>query len=117
MNKGFIELLLNAFHAERDAVALQVNFHHTYHHMLVQADNGGGVFHELIGQLADMNQPLGVNAHIYESTEVGDVADNARQDHARAKVGQLVHGGIEGKLGKRLARVATRFLQLCHNVL
>ena len=85
--------------------------------MLVQADNGGGVFDKLICQLTDVHQALGVNTHVHKGTKVGDIADNTRQNHARAEVGQFMHGGVESKLGEGLSGVTTGLLQLCHNIL
>ena len=85
--------------------------------MLVQADDSSGVFDILIGQLADVYQPLGVYAYIDKGSEVGNVADDAGQNHSRTKVGKFVYRGIESKLREGLAWVAAGFLQLGHNVL
>ena len=70
--------LFHILHAERDALATQVDTNHANADMLVQANHLRGVSDILVGQLRHMNQSVLVNADIYEGAEIGDIGYNAR---------------------------------------
>ena len=45
--------------------------------MLVDANNGGRIAHKLAAELGYMHQSVFLDAHIDETTEVGDVCHDA----------------------------------------
>ena len=64
-----------------------------------------------------MYQSVFFDAYVYETSEIGDVGDDARQYHAFFQVLYRPDIWIELEYTDTLARVATRFLQLVHNVI
>lgn len=85
--------------------------------MLVEGDNLGGVLDEVVGELADVDEPLGVDTYVDEGSEVGDVGDDAGQELADAKVGGLMDGRVELEGVQRFARVEAWFVELLQDVL
>ena len=84
-------------HAQRDAFPLKVNSYDTNHHLLLNFYDTCRVFHEVVGELRDVHQPLDMNAYIDESSEVGDVRHDAWQNHPLAEVVDVVNRLVEGE--------------------
>ena len=63
-----------------------------------------------------MNQSVLVNADIYEGAEVGDIGYNTRQFHAFVQVFYGLYAAVKLKLLNLFTRIATRLLQLLHDV-
>ena len=74
------------------------------------------VSHKLVAQLADMHQPVLVNAQVNKGAKSRHVADGALQHHARLEVCQALHPvGEPGHL-EIGAGVASRFFQLAQDI-
>ena len=63
-----------------------------------------------------MYQAVFFDAYIDESAEIGDVAHDARQFHANAKVVNRTHVLVELEYLDRPAWVASRFFQFLQNI-
>ena len=113
---GIQRLFLHALHAQRDALATEVDANDADADMLMQADNLSGVGDVTVGQLGNVDESVLMNTDIDEGSEVGDVGDDARQLHAFAQVVNGLHAGVELELLNLFARVAPGFLQLVHDV-
>ena len=70
----------------------------------------------MIGQLADVDQAVLVDADIDERAEGGDVGDDAGQLHARLEVFDLVDASGEREDLELLARVAAGLGQFGEDV-
>ena len=84
--------------------------------MLVDADHLGRVGHKAVGQLRQVHQTVLLDAHVHETAEVRDVRHDARQLHPFVQVGQRMHIRSEGKHPDCLPQVASRLVQLRHDV-
>ena len=62
----------------------------THLDMLVEFDDIEGMGNTTVGHLGDVNQSILMDTDIHEGPEVGDVCDDARQDHT---LHQIVDGG------------------------
>ena len=68
-----------------------------------------GIADEVVGELADVDQAVLVDADIDERAEGGDVGDDAGQFHARREVLGFVHAVGEAERLELLARIAAGF--------
>ena len=85
--------------------------------VLVQLHYISGMGNAAVSQLRDMHEAVLVDTDVHESTEVGDVRDDAGQNHAGSKVLDVVDAAVEAELFKLLSWVTAGFLQLLHDVL
>ena len=113
---GIQRLFLHALHAQRDALATEVDSDDAYTYMLVQADNLSGVGDVTVCQLGDVDKTVLMDTNVDEGSEVGDVGHDAWQLHAFAQVVDGLHAGVELKFLNLFARVAPGLLQLMHDV-
>ena len=84
--------------------------------MLVKLHHIGRMGDATVGHLGDMDETILMDADIDKGPEVGDVGDDARQDHAFYEV---VDGGdmlVELEFLQLFARVAARLLQFLHDI-
>ena len=116
MLQEFQRLFLHALHAQRDALATEVNANDADAHVLMQADNLSGVGDVAVGQLGNVDETVLMDADIDKSSEVGDVGNDAWQLHAFTQVVDGLHAGVELKLLNLFAGVAPRLFQLVHDV-
>ena len=47
--------------------------------MLLEFDDLCRIAHKLVGQFADVNQSVLLDAHIHKGAETGDIGDNSRK--------------------------------------
>ena len=67
---------------ERDALGFGVGAEDFDFDDLAGFDGFGGVLDEAVGELADVDQAVLVDADVDEGSELGDVGDDAFEDHA-----------------------------------
>ena len=60
----------------------EIDFDHRHHHALPDLHHVSRRFHELVAELAHVDQPVLMNAHIHERAERCDVRHDAGQLHA-----------------------------------
>ena len=84
--------------------------------MLVNTNNGGRVTHELAAELRYMHQSVFLDAHIDETTEVGDVGHDAGEYHAFFQVVNGFHVLVELEYLNGLTRVTPRLFQFFHDI-
>ena len=75
---GSMKSIPHTLHAERDALAAQVDTNDTDTDVLVQAYHLCGVADIAVGQLRHMYQSVLVNTDVYEGSEIGDICHYAR---------------------------------------
>ena len=88
----------------------------THLDMLVEFNHIEGMGNATISHLGDMNQSILMDTDIHKGTKVGDVSDDARQDHTFHKI---VDGGdilVELELLQLLPRVTPWLLQFLHDI-
>jgi hypothetical protein len=87
----------------------EIDLHHGDLDFLADFDDFGGVSHKWIGELADVDEAVLVDADIDEGTEGGDVGDDAGEFHADLQVGGFFHAFLEREQLELFARVAAGF--------
>ena len=105
------------FHGECDAFSRQVHLGHRDHDFLLHFYDFRRVFDEAVGELADVDQAILVDADIHECAEGRHVGDDTGQFHARLEVFHFLHTGLKRKRLKLLARIAPGFGQLAQNII
>lgn len=108
--------LFHPFHAQLHPSSLQIDSDDADEDVLVELDFLGGVFDEVVGEFADVDEAFGVDTHIDEAAEVGDVGDDAGEGHADLHVFQFFHIFGELEHGELLARVAAGLVEFLHDV-
>lgn len=119
-NSGFPFLLFEirfGFHGEGDAVPLEIDFGDGDLDLLTDFDGLVGVLDEVVGELADVDEAILVDAYVDEGTEGGDVGDDAGEFHADGEVGWFFHAVGEGEGLELAAGVAAWFREFRHDVL
>ena len=106
---GFFFEIGFGLHAEGDAISGEVDFDHSDVDVLADFDDFAGVFDEVVGELADVDEAVLVDADVDEGAEGGDVGDDAGEFHADLEVGGFFDIFGEGEGGELLAGVAARF--------
>ena len=106
---GFLFEVRLGFHAEGDAVPGQVHFHDRDLDGLADFDDFAGVLDEVVGELADVDEAVLVDADIDKGAEGGDVGDDAGKFHADLEVGGFFHAFSEGKGFEFLTGIAAGF--------
>lgn len=101
---------------EGDASARDIDFEDTDGEFLSDLDDIVGVFDEVVGEFGDMDQAVLVDADVNESTEGGDVGDDAFELHVGGEVLDIVDivaelGGFKGGAG-----VATGFFEFVDDI-
>jgi hypothetical protein len=71
---------------ERDALTLIVDLEDAHGQLLADLDDLGWILDELLGELADVDEPIVVDADVDEGAERGDVRDDALEHHAGLEV-------------------------------
>ena len=84
-------------HREDNAFALRINFQDGDFHFLLKLNYIGGSFNKMVGQFADMYQPILMYSDIHKSAEVGDIGDNSGEFHSRFQLVDTVDSGGEVK--------------------
>ena len=74
-------------------------------------------FDEAVGEFADMDEAVLMDAYIYEGAEFSDVGDDAFEDHAGLNVGQFADLLVEAGCDKLFAGVASGFAELFDDVI
>ena len=77
---------------ESDAFGFKVSAENLDLNDLTGFDGLGRLFDKAVGELADVDQTILVNADIHERPKLGDVGDDALKDHAGLNVGELADG-------------------------
>ena len=78
------------FHGEGDAFSGDVDFEDGDFDALLDFDDFVGVLDEAVGELADVDQAVLVDADVDEGAEGGDVGDDAGELHAGLEIFDLV---------------------------
>ena len=91
---------------------MQVDADNSYCDVLMQLHFFSGVFHEVVGKFADVHESFGVDAYIDEAAEVGDVCDDARENHADLYIFEFLYIFGEFEDSELLARVTAWLVQL-----
>ena len=78
--------LFHSLHAEGYAVAGVVDFYYLDLNLLLKVYHGHGVADELVGKLGDVDKALHLDAEVDEAAEVGDVGNDAIENHAFLQV-------------------------------
>ena len=84
--------------------------------VLVEFDNVEGMGDATVGHLGDVDEAVLVDTDIDEGAEVGDVGDDAWQDHAFYEVVDGVDILVELEFFKLFARIAPRFFQFLEDI-
>ncbi len=104
------------FHRQRNTLALAVHFRHTHHYVLMQLYDVVRILHIPVSELRDMHQSVLMHTDVDECSEVCDVRHDTRQKHTHLQVANLMHTRVELEHLNRSTRVASRSLQLSHDV-
>ena len=107
---------MTAFHAERNALATEVDADDAYLDMLMQTDDLCGVADIAVGELGDVDETVLMDANVDEGSEVGDVGDDARQQHAFLQVVDGLDVSVELECFNLFAGVAAWLLQFAHDI-
>ena len=86
--------------------AFLVHLQHAHVHLLVKRNDFVRVAHIAVGQLRNMHQTFLVHPDVYETTEIRNIGNDARQYHPFLQVVHRMHIGIERKGLYFAARVA-----------
>jgi hypothetical protein len=86
-------------------------------HNLSGLDRFGGVLNEPVRECANVHKAVLVDADVDECAELGDIGDDAFEDHFWLIVGELAEFFVEPWSDKLLARIAARPAHLPQNVL
>ena len=70
----------------------------------------------LVRQLGDVDKSILMNTYIHEGSKLGDVGDNAWQYHSHREIVYALNTDCKLEFFYLIARVATRLLQLVHDV-
>ena len=104
-------------HAKLDSFAVGIHIYNLDHNLLVNGYDFRRVGNISFGQLGEVYKPVLLDAYIDESSEIGNIAYDARQNHAFAQVCDGAHVLVEFKYLDRFTRVATRLVEFLHDVL
>ncbi len=77
---------------ESDAFGFKVSAEHLDLDDLAGFDGLGRLLDKAVGELADVDQTVLVDADVHEGSKLGDVGDDALKDHAGLNVGELADG-------------------------
>ena len=108
--------LFHSLHAEGYAVAFVIYFNDFYLDLLLKVHNGHGVADVPVCKLGDVDKALYLDAEVDEAAEVGDVGNDAIENHAFLQVVNGAEGGVERELLVLATRVAPRFAEFLHDV-
>lgn len=86
-----------AFHAEGDALALEIDFGDGDLDFLADLEDFTRIAHELIAELANVDEAVLVDADIDKGTEGGDVGDDAGELHADFEIAGFLDTFGKGK--------------------
>ena len=64
-----------------------------------------------------MHESVLLDSYIDESAEIGDIADNARKNHAFAQIGYGAHVLVKFEYLDSFTRVTSRFVKLLQDIL
>lgn len=114
---GRRSVLLYPDHAKLNPFPVGIHVHHSDHDMLVDGHDFRRIGDVSFGQLGEVYKPVLLDAYIDESSEIGNIAYDARQNHAFAQVCDGAHVLVKFKYLDRFTRVATRLVEFLHDVL
>ncbi len=103
-------------HGQGDALAIVVDVEYADPHSVADLDDLVGVFDEVVGELADVDQAIAVDPHIHEGSKGRDVRDRTLEDHVFPKVLGFPHVVSEAHGGEVGSGIATRLADLVHDV-
>ena len=103
-------LYIAAFHGEGDAMAAEVNVEDADGDVLVEVDDVAGMGDAAVGHLGDVHQTVLMDAEVDEGSEIGDVGDDAGQNHPLMKVVDGLNAAVEVELFYLLTGVAAGLL-------
>src|ERR1035438_3366001 len=103
-------------HREINALSRQVHLRHGDHDFLLHFDHLRWIFDETVAELADVDQPVLVDADVPEGTKSRHIGDDASQFHPRFQVLHLLAARLEGEPFKLLARITARLAQFGQDV-
>ena len=104
-------------HGQCNLLPVEIDLEHLHPDPISRADHGARILDEPLAQLRNVDEAVLVNPDIDERTEVGDVGDNARTDHSRHQIGDGVQVFAEREGSEGFAGIATRLLELPHDVI
>ena len=102
---------------EGDALARQVDLHDGGLDFLADLEEFSGVLHEVVADLADVDQSVLMDADVDEGAEGGDIRHDAGEFHARLEILHLLDAVGEAEGLELLARIAPGLGELCDDVL
>ncbi len=101
---------------ERDAFGFKVGAEDLDLDDLSGFDGLGGILDEAVGELADVDEAVLMDADVDEGAELGDVGDDAFEDHAGLNVGELADVIVEVGGDELVAWIAAGLAELFENV-
>ena len=103
-------------HGESDAFGFKVSAQYLYLDDLAGFDGLGRFLDKSVGELADVDQTVLVDADVHERSKLGDVGDNALKHHAGLNVGELANGLREVGCDELITWIATRLTEFFEDV-
>ena len=108
--------MLHTSECEGYTAAFYVDFDHFDLDVLVETHNLRGILDAFFSHLRYVDKAAFVNTEVYESSEVGNIVDDARKNHPLAQVGNVVYGVVELHGHCFVARVASWLLKFGENI-
>ena len=99
-----------------NALFAGIDTEHLDPHDIADLQHFPRVLDEFIADLGNMDQPVLVDAQVYECAEINDVAHGASQLHAGFEVVQPHDVTAQQRLGQAVAHVAARLTQLGNDI-
>lgn len=105
------------FHREPDAIAFEIDLHDRDLDFLSDLDDFRGILDEMVGELADVDESVLVNADIDKSTEGRDIRDDAGEFHSDLEVRRFFDAVLEREQFELFTWVAAWFCEFGKDVL
>src|SRR5271157_171003 len=109
LGRAFGWPFLQGLDGEGDAFHFGIRAQDFYLDDLAGLDRIRGVLDVTVGKLADMDQPVLMNADVHESSELGHVGHHTFQHHAGLYIGEFAHLLVEAGRDELVAGVTSRF--------
>src|SRR5512139_3515680 len=97
------------FQGEGDSFSIEVHTEHRDADFLVDFDDVRGILDKTVRKLADMDEPILMDANVDKDTKSRDVRDDPGEFHPRPYVLQFFHSLCESKRFVLVSRVAAGF--------
>ena len=104
-------------HAKLNPFPVGIYVHHFHHDVLMDGYDFCGVGDEPFGHLGEMYKAILLDTYIDESTEICDIAYDARKNHSFAEIGYGAYVLVKFKYFDGFTRVTPRFVELLQDVL